>query len=64
MSCAYLIPFSVIDAICSDRESEKLNSNYGRGNSLEKNVKLYGKGFRFPLSLIEDYKFLTWEYQS
>lgn len=56
MQCVYLVPFCTLLPILLERKEEKLNSGYGRHSS----SKCYGAGYRIPLSLLEEFKFIEW----
>lgn len=50
----YLVPFLEIAKLC--QKEENLNSNYGGTDR-----KIYGRGFRFPLKAVEDWRAVEWE---
>ena len=54
----YVVPFEAIDAICSSKPAEKLNSKYGHSNEPG---TLYGSGYRVNLKELQPWLFLSWE---
>lgn len=60
MQCVYLVPFCSLLPILLERREEKLNSGYGRHSA----ANCYGAGYRVPLSLLEEFKFIDWEIEA
>jgi hypothetical protein len=58
MHSMYLAPFSAIQEICSRLIPVALNTKYGHAQD---RPDTYGKGYRFPISRLWDYRLLTFE---
>lgn len=53
----FVVPFEVIDTLCSARPAEKLNSKYGKCGP----GTLYGSGYRLNARELLPWLFLSWE---